>query len=88
MAPSLCLWEMGLPWLCPHLAPAPVTFVTLSPTARRRCGCMPGAAHEENSQIYKVRVGRRSESEGHCESLGGERGGKGDWDGVRRCRGE
>lgn len=46
-----------------------------------------GAAHEENSQIYKVRVGQEGlESEGHCAEPGGERGGKGDWDGVRRCR--
>ena len=46
-----------------------------------------GAAHEENSQIYKVRVGQEGlESKGHCAEPGGERGRKGDWDGVRRCR--
>jgi hypothetical protein len=46
-----------------------------------------GAAHEENSQIYKVRVGQEGlESKGHCAEPGGDRGRKGDWDGVRRCR--
>lgn len=48
---------------------------------------MPGAAHEENSQIYKVRVGQEVWNlKDIAQSLGGEE--ERDWDGVRRCRGE
>lgn len=45
-----------------------------------------GAAHEENSQIYKVRVGRKVWNLKDTAQSLGERGGRGDWDGVRRCR--
>ena len=40
--PLQCLWEMGLLMALSPPCTCAATSVTLSPTARRRCSCMPG----------------------------------------------